>query len=468
MNRDFLLASGGTGLVCWARTPTRIMHYAAHPSQGLLPHQGFRHSLQRTLLLGLLAVGTASAQTIGNHHAVYDARGVLQPWTSWRDALGREVNWYLQCPVEHGYPRFVFTTFMDGRYQPIAQRPSFIPATQDGLGILSYLKYHAFTGRKDDRVLQVARAMGDYLVKEAVTPDAGRYPRFTRSTGARARFPQPPDCGSQDDQPYEVEPDKGGLAGYALVLLYEETRDEVYLRQALQNARVLATNQVAGTATRSPWPFRVDYRTGAGRGDVSGNMSFNLRLYDKLIEHGYTEFRPPRAQLWAWIKDVQLPNLAHDGLLWVNFFEDHSEPTDRTAWAPLNLARYLIEQRDALDPDWQRDAQALIEFVNRNFVHLCNGIASCGEQDFDQHPWGGIATTYGAVLALYARATGSLEYKGLAYQTLTWSLYGINDDGCPYDGVWKGAGRGGWQEDAHTDKLHNVLDALAAFPEWGE
>ena len=27
--------------------------------------------------------------------------------------------------------------------------------------------------------------MGDYLVKESVTPDTGVYPRFTRSTGIR-------------------------------------------------------------------------------------------------------------------------------------------------------------------------------------------------------------------------------------------------------------------------------------------
>ena len=40
--------------------------------------------------------------------------------------------------------------------------------------------------------------------------------------------------------------------GYALVLLYEETSDEKYLAQAVQNARVLAANMIEGTAERSP------------------------------------------------------------------------------------------------------------------------------------------------------------------------------------------------------------------------
>ena len=71
--------------------------------------------------------------------------------------------------------------------------------------------------------------MGDYLVKENLTPDEGKYPRFPRSTGIRLKFPQPPDCGSQADQPYEIQPDKGGIAAYALVLLYEETQGRALL-----------------------------------------------------------------------------------------------------------------------------------------------------------------------------------------------------------------------------------------------
>ena len=51
------------------------------------------------ICIGLLP---AVAQNLGNHPAVYDARGVLQPWTSWPDALGREVEWYLSCPLTNG------------------------------------------------------------------------------------------------------------------------------------------------------------------------------------------------------------------------------------------------------------------------------------------------------------------------------------------------------------------------------
>ncbi len=251
---------------------------------------------------------SAPASIIGNHPAVYDGRGMLQPWTSWGDAIDREVNWYFKCPVEHGYPRFVYLTFMDGNYQAIANRPSLIPATQDGMGIISYLKYYAYKGKKDPRPLQMARYMGDYLVKEAITPDTGKYPRFSRSTGWQEKFPQPPDCGS---------------AGRQTVRNSAGQRRHCRLRACFYCSRRRRTKNISnrrcktracwrptcakGTATNSPWPFRADYRTGEPRGEVSGNMSFILRLFDKLIEHGHPEFKPSRDKLWAWIKTLPDP-----------------------------------------------------------------------------------------------------------------------------------------------------------------
>lgn len=425
--------------------------------------------MKQTLLVVVLsAVSASSAEPpkLGPHRAIYAGDGSLLPWTGWEDALDREMNWYLQCPIEHRYPRFVWMTFMNGNYQPIEGHKDTIPAMQNGMGIVSYLKYYRHTGRRNPKVLEFARFMGDYLIKESLTPDSGKYPRFTRSTGQRGQFPQPPDAGTQDDRPYEIEPDKGAIAGYALALLSEETKDPRYLAQALHNGRVLAANMQPGDDRHSPWPFRADYRTGEARGAISGDMVFILRLFDKLIDLGYPEFREPRERLWTWIKTIQIPNAAKDGSLWVEFFEDHQSERNRTAWAPLNTARYLIEKKAALDPEWERDARTLIEFVGANLLNVRLGVAVCGEQDEDRNPWGGINSTYGAVLALYSAATGSPVYKRVAEQALTFALYAVEDNGCPHDSVLNGD-PGGWQEDAHTDKVHNIVDALEAFPEWG-
>lgn len=410
---------------------------------------------------------TAEPLQLGSHPARYAPDGSLLPWTSWSDALAREMAWYQRCPAEHGYPRFITETFLDGNYAPIASRTDIIPATQNGLGIISYLKYYRFTGRTHPEYLRTARLMADYLLREASTPDEGKYPRFPRSTGRRGAFPQPADCGTQDDRPFEIQPDKGGIVGFALLQLFDETKDDAYLKAARHIAQVLVANIGPGDAQHSPWPFRADFRTGEPRGSNSGNMSYILRLFDQLLARGDAEFAAPRAALWQWIIVHQLPSAAGDGRLWVEFFEDHHNQSNRTAWAPLALARYLIEQRTQLSPDWQAQARSLIEFVNRTFVREHWGVLACGEQDEDLDPWGGINSSYGAVLALYSAATGSSEYQHRAEQALTLCLYAIDPDGAPRDSLLNPT-RGGWQEDAHTDKVHNLVDALTAFPDWGK
>ncbi len=407
------------------------------------------------------------AQKIGNHDAVYDTTGILKPWTSWRDALDREMKWYAKCPVENGYLRFVYMTFMDGDHNLIERRPDSIPSTQNAVGIISYLKYYKFAGSRDKHFLDVAKSMGDYLLKEAITPNSGKYPSFTRSTGWAMKFPQPEDCGSQADHPYEIQPDKGGLAGYALTVLFEATKDQRYLDQAVQNGRDLVINMREGTSSRSPWPFRADWRTGEGRGDISANMGSILRLFDKLVEHGYPEFGEPRKKLWDWIKTVQIPNIKKDAKLWEQFFEDYDLLGNRNAWSPLNLARYILERKESLDPAWKEDAHDLIDFVVNRFTGFRSGVPICGEQDDDKNPWGGILSTYGAVLAMYTAETGSKEYRALAYQALNYCMYAIDNDGCPGHSSLTPR-RGGWQEDSHTDVVHNFIDAMNAIPEWSK
>jgi hypothetical protein len=405
---------------------------------------------------------------IGFHEAKYDEQGKLLPWTSWDDAIDREMNYYLNCPMDHGYPVLVTTTFLDGDYKPY--RDDTIPCTLDGMGIVSYLKYWEYRGKSNAKVLEWAKKMGDYLVKETLTPDEGAWPRFTRSTGLNTQFPMTES--EQHDERFSanaIEPDKGGIAGYALVKLYDVTGEQRYLDQALQNARCLVKNMRPADAARAPWPFRVDSVSGQGWGERNGNMVFILRLFDALIEKGNAEFKEPREALWTWIKNVQIPapeDQAHT--LWIQFFEDHHEEDNRNSWSPLETARYLIEKKEALDPDWKQDAERCIRFVLNNLSNTQLGyIKTAVEQDYDRRDWGGVCSKLGGVTALFYAAGGGDEYKEMAYRNLNWCLYAIDDDGCPshLPRVEKNR-RGGWQEDCHTDVMLNFVDALASVPEW--
>jgi hypothetical protein len=68
---------------------------------------------------------------------------------------------------------------------------------------------------------------------------------------------------------------------------------------------------------------------------------------------------------------------------------------------------------------------------------------------------------------MYAHATGSAELAQDARQALNFTLYAIDDQGRPRD-LCKSGAPGGWQEDAHTDVIHNYVDALRTFPDWGD
>ena len=412
-------------------------------------------------------------EKIGWHEAKYndnEKEPKIVPWTTWDDALEREMKWYLNAPInEHGYPSFVHITFMDEKYQ--CYRDDFIPATQNGMGIISYIKYWKYKNQSNPKVLEFAKKMGDYLVKEANTRDEGAYPLFTRSTGYFNEFPLTQS--SQNDAKHGkdvIEPDKGGIAGYALLELYRVTKDQRYYDQALHNAEVLAKNMRKGDAKRSPWPFRVDAVTGEHWGEISSNMVYILRLFDGLLEMGKSEFEKPREELWYWIETFQFnsPETREESL-WGQFFEDQVGENNRNTWAPMNMARYLIEKKEELDPKWEEHAVACIDFAVRHFgMERPGGVICVGEQDADRRAWGGVNATYGAVMAMLYAATGNEEYRDIAFRNLSWMTYFIREDGivCDQTGEYHWLREGGWQEDCHTDVIHNFMDAINAVPEW--
>jgi hypothetical protein len=68
---------------------------------------------------------------------------------------------------------------------------------------------------------------------------------------------------------------------------------------------------------------------------------------------------------------------------------------------------------------------------------------------------------------MYAKASGDDALAWEARQALNFAEYAIDDGGRPRD-LFKSAALGGWQEDAHTDVVHNFLEAMRVYPEWGK
>ena len=73
-----------------------------------------------------------------------------------------------------------------------------IGAMQDGMAVISYLKYYELTGRASARTLQLATQVGYYLCEQTLTEGGGAYGNVTRSSGWSNQFPQ--QNASQHDQ----------------------------------------------------------------------------------------------------------------------------------------------------------------------------------------------------------------------------------------------------------------------------
>ena len=442
--------------------------------------------------LAALAPLACNVSTLGFYVAACDSAGnLLPPPGGLQRAVDLSVAYYarspLDLPLSHGFPSFVFATFMDGLYIPTSL--DIIAGMQDGMGILGYVKLaaraRAGRGGNATAALEAAVFLGDYLVRFANSPSFGAWPNVTRSTGVNIEWPLI--TASQGDINFGInciETDRAGMAGYALLRLHEAlgggaAPSSPYLAQAVSNARALAANMQPGNATHAPWPFRVDAVTGAHvDGAKNGETAFPLRLLRALAAPPYAmaEFAAPAAALWAWVRDVQLPtaraNVSAEECLFCNFFEDRGNgDTNRNSWTALELARALIEGRAAPggDADWRAHSAALFDYALANFAYPSGlgNVTLMGEQDNDRKGWGGASSKLGGVAALFACAGGGDEYMALARGNLHHMAYfTAPDDGARSAEAYLVGStptRGGWTEDAWLDVLHNLVDGLEAM-----
>ena len=127
----------------------------------------------------------------------------------------------------------------------------------------------------------------DFLVKgRCKSPADWKWPNVPFATSCG----NDPDYGRCiQDMPHEfyggIETDKIGELGIGYVLFYEMTGEEKYLEAGIHCADALAQHVRPGDADHTPWPFRVDARTGAvlDGEEYGGMITSPLRLVGELI-----------------------------------------------------------------------------------------------------------------------------------------------------------------------------------------
>jgi hypothetical protein len=355
------------------------------------------------------------------------------------------------------------------------------PASTFGQFVDSLVGWYPYSG--DEEAVRVVRSMLDYQIAHGTTPADWEW----------ARVPFPTNCDDEpdygrclQDTPREfyggIETDKLGEIGIGYLLFYEMTGERKYLDAALHCAGALAKHLRPGDAEHTPWPFRVDARSGqVVLGEEYGGMIVApVRLLDELIrlKAGDTaSFEKARDIAWKWIRENPLNSASSAWDRWSGYFEDVPKDVENVNQAAPTMTSYYILTREdpaAVDPDWVNDVGHMLDWVRHRFGRgPYFGAWGIDEQGAPPTYQGccsraGLASDtsrWGAINAMYYERTGDAQAREDAFRSLNYATYFTASDGkiscC-------GVGFGGqyWFDDGYGDYIRNFMWGMGAVPEF--
>jgi len=432
------------------------------------------------------------------HEVRLDSEGKLLSWVENSAPYDRIIRnaWeaFKNIPVQaDGYRTyFTYPTFYgpnDPAHPPFSGRPwVHNPAGLAAMLTDSAILYHAYSG--DRVVLERAREMLDHIIACGTTEatDAWALVPYACANAGQVVYRGADDtiycdqenhtpCGRGDGVGF-LEPDKVGELGHAYLLFYEVTLEGKYLRAAIRCADALAKNVQPGDESHSPWPFRVDARTGTKiREQYTANTIGPIRLFDELlrIKAGSTgEYRRARKLAWNWLMTYPMRN--H---VWTQYFEDvliyPDYRTNLNQYSALETARYLL-QHPELDPAGRSHAKELLDWVTGFFAAdsvTMGGLHEKGrqwgaevlsEQVNDMDKMSSHTARYASVRALWYEVTGDLDSKERAFRSFNWATYSSRENGLVKTSLDEGTGY--WFSDGYGDYMRHFQRGMASVPEW--
>jgi hypothetical protein len=268
--------------------------------------------------------------------------------------------------------------------------------------------------------------------------------------------------------------------GYAYVKYYEITGKQKYLTAAFNCADALAKyvkkdcippfGTLAATQTRfSPWPFRLNARTGKIHDLYCSNVIEPIKMFDEILRiknninldttriRLYTETRNI-AKEWLFSKSGPMKTY-----VWNGYFEDiigDEYMSNRNQTTPMETARYLLKHPE-MDKRVDIDVQALIYYVKSVFGD--EKYDAIKEQTWCFEPMASHSARYASVCAMFYARTGNTWFKEQALRNFNYGTYAVEPSGAAWVGhTWPGS----WWSDGYSDFIKHYFDGMAAIPEW--
>lgn len=396
---------------------------------------------------------------VNEHELVLDKQERLEPWTSYDRVVCLAMDFIKNCPADpvNSMPWYMqYSCFWTDPLRPTIWPDN--PAGKFAWATTTLLKFYPYTG--DAHHIEIVRLMLDHLW-EYRTPENYDWPNAlyaSANPGTGNYF------GARADGHYATEPDKIAQVGRAYVDFYEVTGEEQYLRIGKACADLLVKKIRPGNETHSPWPFRVDVRSGAVVEEYTAHMIPAVRLFDELTRLGIGDYQSVRDRVWNWIETYPMQNNT-----WKGHFEDiRLDPNNenRDQLSPLETARYIL-QHQHLFPNWREQVRGLIDWVKVTLgAHPFFTAIPIHEQKYCWFPMGSHTARFANLCTLYAEETGDTAYREMGIRSFNWATYMATDEGFVHVGIDRPDYYNQcWFTDGYFDYIPHFIDGMASAPE---
>jgi hypothetical protein len=359
----------------------------------------------------------------------------------------------------------------------------------------------------DKEAIEVLRLMLDYHLAHGTTPADWDWAQVPFATSCLADKEYGHCLGGVAKGLYGgLETDKVGELGLSYVQFYELTGDRKYLEAGIKCAIQLAKHIRPGDATHTPWPYRVDGRSGTViNGEEYGGMIVApVRLFDELIRIGEGDpaaYKTARDVAWKWLLGNPLNKVSEAWDKWSGYYEDVPKDTNNVNdMTSMMTAYYILSQDDpaSVDPDWLTHVGHLLD---RSRVLLGRGpFFGAWAIDEQLRPDGGVIGAASAEVEFQPRGSGALlgvdnrgccSRAGLVCRTSQWGainamFFEKTHDGQAREDAFRSlnyatyfAESSGtihccglatenplWFEDGYGDAGRNFIWAMGAVPEF--
>lgn len=350
------------------------------------------------------------------------------------------------------------------------------PASTFGQFVDSLVSWYPYSA--DEEAIGVVRSMLDHQLAHGTTPADWKWPRVPFATTCDD---DPEYGGCLRGMPREfkagIETDKVGELGIGYALFFEMTGEQKYLDAAVACGDALAKHVRAGDDTHTPWPFRIDARTGeAINGEEYGGMIVApVRLFDELLRLKAGDagnLAKARDLAWKWLLKYPFQNNR-----WSGYFEDVAKDTDNVNQAsPTMTCYYLLAHRDpaSIDPDWSGHVGHMLDWVRLKLGRgPFFGAWAIDEQGkppeyracCSRAGLGSDTSRWGAINAMYYEKTGDAQAREDAFRSLNYATYFAASDGkvsccgSDYHDQY-------WFDDGYADYIRHFMWAMGAIPEF--